>query len=326
MNNIVKKYAAHHDKKADFHLEAARKGGIMAVYKLFNRYYIKSFFGPFFTFVFPVMLYGILGSIMNANLLFAGMIAMSALGTGISGMPFAILELKKSVLMKRIGASPVKPSVFTTVIITYYTLTIFISILWLMIWSLIFFQNPEIFKPLGTVVGFFGFLYGNILNIVVSLAVGFAISAVSKSEVQAQTFGMLIYFPSTFLSGQFVSIDSIANSEVMNWISRFIPFRYTTMLIVESWSGNQHLNFAGQTIDIVGNPFAIHEFSTIKMPEIDWTNVDQNKTLGEVAAESKWTTVIYDKADHICGYIVPYIMLVGAGVFSIKKFTWSAGR
>lgn len=69
---------------------------------------------------------------------------------------------------------------------------------------------------MGTTVGFFGFLYGNVLNIVVSIAIGFAIASLSKSEVQVQTLGMLLYFPATFLSGQFISIDSIANSEVMN--------------------------------------------------------------------------------------------------------------
>lgn len=75
------------------------------------------------------MLYGILGSIMDPKYLFAGMIAMSALGTGMQGMPFSILELKKSVLLKRIGASPVKPAMFTIVIVTYFTATIILSIL-----------------------------------------------------------------------------------------------------------------------------------------------------------------------------------------------------
>lgn len=314
---IINKWKKHHDDKAEMHLDNARRGGILAVYKLFNRYYIKSFFGPFFTFVFPVMLYGILGSIMDHKILFPGLVAMSAMSSGISGMPFSILELKKSVLMKRIGASPVKPATFTTVIITYYTFTIFISIFWLMIWALIFYQDTSMFNSMGSTTGFFGFFYGNILNIVVSLAIGFAVSSISKSEVQAQTIGMLIYFPSTFLSGQFVSIDMIANSEVMNWISRFIPFRYTTMIIVESWNGASYdLQNMGHILS-EGNPFIIHNYSIMK-PEIAMT-------LPTPSVEFK-TTLIYDKADHILGYVVPYVMLAGAGLFSIKKFSWTAAR
>lgn len=327
MKWLIKKYADHHNRLAEPNIEKARKGGIIAVYKLFNRYYLKSFFGPFFSFVFPVMLYGILGSIMDPKLLFAGMIAMSALGTGMQGMPFSILELKKSVLLKRIGASPVKPVMFTIVIVTYFTATIILSILWLMIWALIFWQDPSIFKPLGTVVGFFGFLYGNVLNIIVSIAIGFAIASLSKSEVQVQTLGMLLYFPSTFLSGQFISIDLIANSQIMNWISRFIPFRYTTMIIVESWSGSQSVPLGGGIINIVGNPFIIHEYSMIKTPSINWQDPSiYGKTLQEITMSHSWTTPIYDKADHILGYIIPYVMLAATGYLSLKKFTWSAAR
>lgn len=334
IKRLIKKWSGHHDRLAELHLDKARKGGITAVYKLFNRYYIKSFFGPFFSFVFPVMLYGILGSIMDPKYLFAGMIAMSALGTGMQGMPFSILELKKSVLLKRIGASPVKPAMFTIVIVTYFTATIILSILWLMIWALIFWQDTSIFQPMGTIVGFFGFLYGNVLNIIVSIAIGFTIASLAKSEVQVQTFGMLLYFPSTFLSGQFISIDSIANSEVMNWISRFVPFRYTTMIIVESWSGSKTIDVptasgAINHILIEGNPFLIHDYSMISTPNIDWANLkptDLSQTLGGIAQNHNWTTPIYDKADHILGYIIPYVMLMATGYLSLKKFTWSAGR
>lgn len=61
-----------------------------------------------------------------------------------------------------------------------------------------------------------GFVYGNLLNIVMSLSIGFLIASISKGEQQAQAIGMLIYFPSTFLSGQFIGMDVISQKEVMN--------------------------------------------------------------------------------------------------------------
>lgn len=127
MSKLLKKFRNKQDELAQVHVEKARAGRISSVYKLFNRYYIKSFFGPFFTFVFPVIIYAILGTIMDYKLMFAGVCAMSGM-SGLTGMPFSILELKKSVLLKRIGASPVKTSTFTVVIITYFVGMILLSI------------------------------------------------------------------------------------------------------------------------------------------------------------------------------------------------------
>lgn len=328
LRELVGKFNKHHDKKAEIHLDAARRGGIIAIYRLFNRYYLKSFFGPFFAFVFPVMFYAILGSIMNAKLLFAGMIALSALSTGMQGLPFSVFELKKSVLLKRIGASPVKSSTFTLAIITYYATTIILSIFWLMLWALILFRDVTVFYPLGDVVSLLGFIYGNFLNIIVSVAIGFSLASIAKSEVQIQAIGFLLYFPSTFLSGQFLTIDLVASSDAMNWISRFIPYRYTTMIIVESWTGSIDFTMppipgaAQRSVSIVGNPFLIHDYATIKEPKFNW-HKDIPQQLNDIGSNYPWALTIYDKADHICGYVVPYVALFGTGIFSIKKFTWS---
>lgn len=325
MPSLAKLLPNRNNKPVEINLNKKRARGIFAVYRLFNRYYIKSFFGPFYSFVFPVLIYSILGTLMNAKLLFPGMIAMTALSTGLQSMPGAIIDLKKSVLLKRIGASPVKPSTFTLAIVTYYMMIISLSILWLMMWAMIMFKDESVFDPLKTIIGAFGFLYGNLMNIAVSIGIGFALAAVGKSSLQVQTIGMLIYFPATFLSGHFVSVDLIAKSEVMNWISRFIPFRYTTMTIVESWNGTSEFR------DIIGgyhtstsNPFIIHDYQIFRVPKIDWSiGRNPDSSIRDLVTPYIPTITIYDKADHICGYAVPIAMLLATGLFSVKKFTWS---
>lgn len=326
MVNVLAKLTERNSKRPiEINLDKKRAKGIFAVYRLFNRYYIKSFFGPFYSFVFPVLIYSILGTLMNAKLLFPGMIAMTALSTGLQSMPGAIIDLKKSVLLKRIGASPVKPSTFTLAIVTYYMFVISLSILWLMLWALIIFRDESVFDPLKTIIGAFGFLYGNLMNIAVSIAIGFALAAVGRSSLQVQTIGMLIYFPATFLSGHFVSVDLIAKSEVMNWISRFIPFRYTTMTIVESWNGTSTFrDILGDYHTSTSNPFIIHDYQIFRVPKFDWTiGRNPDSSIRELVQPYTPTIVIYDKVDHICGYVVPMVMLFGMGVFSVKKFTWS---
>lgn len=305
-----------------------------AIWRLFNRYFLKSFFGPFFTYAFPILLFAILGALMGYKIMFPGIIAMSALSAGISGMPFAIMELKQSVLLKRIGASPVKQSKFTFVILSYYVFNILLSIFWVMLWGLIISQDTAIFKSLGTVVGFFGFFYGNLLNICMSLGIGFVISSFAKSPNAAQVIGMIIYFPSTFLSGQFIAPHIIASNPVMNIISQFLPFRYTTMIISESWQGEGLIGIGAAPLfkpEIVsGNPFLIHDYGMPTEAKINLSDIksiinDPKMAIDKILSDIK-VQIIWNKLDHILAYIIPYFFIFSSIIISIKTFRWSAAR
>jgi hypothetical protein len=106
--------------KKDIVFTRKRKNGIFSVMKIFHKYFFKSFFGPFFTFLFPIMLLGILGSLMNPSALTVGILGMSGASMGLMSLPVAILSLKESVLLKRIGASTVSEKEFTSAIIIYF--------------------------------------------------------------------------------------------------------------------------------------------------------------------------------------------------------------
>ena len=313
---MIKKWKARQDELASLHIKKARKGGMIAIYKLFMRYYFKSFVGPFFNFAFPILIFAILGELMDVKYMLPGIIAMVASAQGIMNMPFAIMELKKSVLLKRIGASPVKPIKFTIVIITWYLLMVTLSIMWLKLWAVILHSSEvnSLFAGLGKHNGMslVGFIYGNILNIVVCLMIGFAVASIAKSENHAQAIGMMIYFPSTFLAGQFIAIDTIAQNEVMNWISRFMPLRYTTAIIVSSFGGE--------------NVFAMDAIMGYKFA--DSKDLLTMVTAGKTIAANNITSVItiYDKVDLILAQVVPYAMVLATGVLAIKKFSWSSSR
>lgn len=297
-----------------------RIGGIRAVYKIFAKYYFKSFFPAFFNFVFPVLIFAILGTIMNVNYMLPGVIAMTTMSQGLTAMPFSILELKKSVLLKRIGASPIKSSKFTIVVLTWFSFMIMLSIIWLMLWAIALHPGSinSMFSNLSHNhwLSFIGFLFGNILNIVTCLSVGLVIASISKGENQAQAIGMLLFFPSSFLTGQFVTIDVISQVEVMNWISRFIPFRYTTMMIISSWSGNNIFEFSDIVAPIMLSGDAIADLVKVKLlanETIDPHTLLSNKTL-------------YTSAEVILGFVIPPIVSFGSIFLSIKKFSWSAMR
>ena len=319
-------------KKKDVELTfKTSKTQVGAVLRLFNSYFIRSFIGPFFAFVFPLLIYLILGSLMDKKLVFAGCVAMAGMGIGTTNLPVAIVELKSSILLKRIGASPVKSRTFTLVIIFYYSIVITIATFWLMLWAVILDGGFSALESLGSVHGFFAFFYGSTINGIFSISLGFAISSVSKSVAAAQGFGMMIYFPFTFLSGMFISPDVIAGNDIMLFISRLIPARYTTMYLSESWYGDslkvtfENNNVVRETVE--GNPFLIHDYSLVtmeplKIQEVISSNFDST-VVGTKTIDSVENVIMYSKIDHIIAYVYPFVSLALITVVSTMKFKWT---
>ena len=310
---MLKKFRKSQDKAINLHLEKARKGKLIAIYRLFNRYYVKSFFGPFFAFVFPVLIYAILGTVMDYKLMFAGVVGITTL-TSLTSMPVSILELKKSVLMKRIGASPVKTSTFTFVIVSYFAFQNILAVLWLMLWALILYQDLDMFNFLTTTRGFFSFLYGTFLNILISIALGFLVASISKGEQQAQAISMLIMFVSQFLSGMFITIDAVSSNNVMNWISRFVPYRYSIMYLVSS-----------QYKDV--NPFLFKDVQgVVPLSSLEAFKMGNQAQLpGQQMTLTKNVT-FYEDWETIMAYVYPWAIISISTLFAIKKFSWSSAR
>ena len=94
--------------------------------------------------------------------------------------------------------------------------------------------SKSIFSNLLLPKGILEFMFAILVHIVFSILVGLTISTFSKTPQQALTVSIMIILPSMFLSGMIVSVDIISSSPVMQWISRLMPFRYTTANIVET--------------------------------------------------------------------------------------------
>lgn len=95
-------------------------------------------------------------------------------------------------------------------------------------------------------------------------------SIVSSGQHMA-VIAFVIAIPSMFLSGMILSVDIISQSEVMQWLSRFDPFRYTTGNLVISATPKaqigdlfQNLSITDQTMifKFGGSPFAIEPNGT----------------------------------------------------------------
>lgn len=210
-----------------------------ATCKLLNAYFWKTYYGPILSFIFPVILLGIFGHIFKIEYVYPGIIAMAFLFIGLLSLPLAILELKQSSLFKYIGSSPVNPIKFTIVVIGFYIFTSLISAFFILLTTMTLFYSQTFNEPGGfkngilggifmSVEGVFSFYISTGIHLVFVIVLGLLIATFSKTPQQALTVGLVIIIPSIFLSGMIVSVDIIAQYKVLNWFSRFVPFRYST--------------------------------------------------------------------------------------------------
>lgn len=220
-----------------------------STFKLINSYFWKTFYGPILSFLFPIILLGILGNIFRVEYVYPGIIAMSFLFIGLLSLPLTIMELKQSSLFKYIGSSPVNPMKFTIVVIGFY---IFVSIIssFIILGTTMAMFSKDVFPSTGFAHGILGgifswpgvasFYISSGIHLIFVIAVGLLISTISKTPQQSLTIGLVILIPSIFLSGMILSVDIIAESPALNWISRLIPFRYSTgNMIIASTPADQ---------------------------------------------------------------------------------------
>jgi len=231
-----------------------------ATLKLLNSYFWKTFYGPILAFVFPVILLGILGNIFRIEYVYPGIIAMSFLFIGLLSLPLAIMELKQSSLFKYIGSSPVNPIKFSITVILFYVFIAIITAFIILIATIgLFFK--QVFPDSGFRHGILGgifmtfkgaasFYISTFVHLIFVIVFGLLISTLSKTPQQALTTGLIILIPSMFLSGMILSVDIIGQSPILNWISRLIPFRYTTGNIVISSTPPDQIGDMFQTLPI----------------------------------------------------------------------------
>ncbi|MCK5807225.1 MAG: ABC transporter permease, partial [Mycoplasmataceae bacterium] len=138
---------------------------------------------------------------------------------------------------KYIGSSPVNPIKFTIVVIGFYVFISLIAGLLIFLvtmavfWKDVFPTSGFKYGILGgifTIKGAASFYLSTFIHLFFTITVGLLIATFSKTPQQSLTIGLIILIPSMFLSGMILSVDIIAQSDVLNWISRLIPFRYST--------------------------------------------------------------------------------------------------
>lgn len=219
---------------------------IKPLIKLLLKYYYKGFFTPFFIVIYPIIILFIQGfaykTIIGPNgqpmidSLVPGIAVVQLITVGLFTIPVTIIEFKNSVVLKRIGATNIKPAYFVaTVILIGFVISVF-ALFWTLLWAGIMFGSatdkgwslafsPNLFKALPFAL----------LTLILSMALGMALAALLKTEAGVMAVSNIIFLPAAFLSGSFIPYSVISQSSVLSAVSYIMPFRYTVWPFMDIW-------------------------------------------------------------------------------------------
>ena len=151
------------------------------------------------------------------DFLLPGILAMSIMQSGVFGVAFGFVLLKKRGILRRLLATPMKPADFIVAQVATRLVVLIAQVLIMIGVGILFFDLH---------------FQGNILNLlvvgvlggVVFLGIGFALSGLSKSEDQVAPLANIITLPMMLLSGVFFSRSNLPG--FAHVITDFFPLTY----------------------------------------------------------------------------------------------------
>lgn len=130
------------------------------------------------------------------DFLLPGIMAMTLMQTGLMGVTYVVATYRERLVLKRVLATPFPPFAFLSGLVARFTVVNLIQIL------IIFLVATFVFGA-RTVGSLWQLAILCVIGSVAFLAMGFAVSTVSKTAESANTLGSVINFPMLFLSGTF---------------------------------------------------------------------------------------------------------------------------
>lgn len=151
------------------------------------------------------------------DFLVPGVLSMTIMQTGVFGVAFGFVSLKKRGILRRLWVTPINPNDFILAQVVTRVLVLLLQMALMLGVGLIFF-NFHFIGNLAVIV-----LVG-LLGAIVFLGIGFALAGASKSEDQVAPIANIITLPMMLLSGVFFSRGNLPG--VIKSITGFLPLTY----------------------------------------------------------------------------------------------------
>ena len=185
----------------------------------------------FFTFMLPIILFFLLGSVYGedevegvrgADYLLAGMLGYGCVSTTFAGLAILLVIRREQGILKRLRATPLPPSTYLAAVLTSIVLVFALETVLMIAIGRVAFDTPLPARALSLVAAL-------LLGAVSFAALGVALSSVVRSAEGASAVVNAIYLPVSFISGAFFSPASFP--AFLEAIADVLPLTYFIELV-----------------------------------------------------------------------------------------------
>ncbi len=206
----------------------------LTVFKIETRLFVRNFYGFFFTFVFPLLMLILFGSIYGnePSAYFNGMgsmdvsvpaySAMIIAVTGLMAFPLTLAECKERKIYKRFDATPAGKS-------TIIKAQIAVNLLMTIAGFVILIIAGKLIYQIRIEGNFFAIAGAFLLSIGAMFSLGFFFTAIARDSKISNLLCYVSYFIMIFLSG--ATMPSEIFPDTVKMIARFLPLTYVVELL-----------------------------------------------------------------------------------------------
>lgn len=311
---------------------------MFALYKLQAKSYFLNTFNKisFFT---SIMFLGVMGSIIVFNMsgnwddgfyqtkisylnmsIISSIVLMMVMNASLDAFGFSFLEMKKSVLLKRIGATKISKFEAVGSFLLWGFTSMLLTVGWMSIWIGIcqisevgkftngmLYVSPEIWET----ANFGGMILAIIITTFAFYAISFFFVSISKNAEMYEIITTFYFFFAALLGG---SLTPNANREWMTTISYMSPLGWGTQLMTNSSLEGVN-NYALEEANCINESASVFNWADgYYILDIDNTSIKDGSIL------YKFTHV--ESLIAIGSIVLPTIYGTAAGISSVKFFRW----
>lgn len=218
-----------------------------AILKLLNKYFLKSFVGIICLLGLPLF-FGILYFIIGSQQFIASLPIIATIGimsTTLMIIPNLIIELRKSLILKRIGVAKITSFGFLFSIFIYFFISSIICIVYSFLIFTLFSLSigiEEAWKNHQILNSIYACLILSLISIFISILIG----VYFKTSMVASAVSFILIFISLFTSGLISPFSTIRQVFGLVFIGYIVPFDWPILMLEQSWGIGSYLS---QNID-----------------------------------------------------------------------------
>lgn len=296
-----------------------------AIVKLINKHFWKSKVGPISSCFLPLFLMIIYAIVSkdDKSMIAGGLssfFSFSILPVGLITLPQVMVELKSSIILRKISISRITAWKFSILLLIYYLIAIIFSNIIIIILYAIF-LSPEAPKYFSQ-INWGEFFYTLIVIYLITLSTGLLLGVLIKKISLVVFIGFIVMMVSIVFSGQFMPLVVLARSDAIRYISLFSPISYALNYMnnvvvaskadmIPSWLASGYVPISEFPSTYNGifdfkSPFVIYSTGTVKGRKlISWI-------------------VVYRPWQNILHLVMPYLFSISFIYIAIKKFNWTS--